>query len=151
VSLSYVFLSFGGLNRVLPNTPWVAVESRVEGADRIYRRTGSAEVGSPVRVFASGLRRIGGGDLSEEVGGTAGDGDGAHVAQLVEHVLGKDEVSGSIPLVGSTRRRRAERGYAGCPAKLKRSAERSGAVIGRDSARRTNDLKLAVRDQETVN
>jgi hypothetical protein len=28
--------------------------------------------------------------------------DWAHVAQLVEHVLGKDEVSGSIPLVGST-------------------------------------------------
>ena len=26
----------------------------------------------------------------------------AHVAQSVEHVLGKDEVSGSIPLVGST-------------------------------------------------
>ena len=26
----------------------------------------------------------------------------APVAQLVEHVLGKDEVSGSIPLVGST-------------------------------------------------
>jgi hypothetical protein len=25
----------------------------------------------------------------------------AHIAQLVEHVLGKDEVSGSIPLVGS--------------------------------------------------
>ena len=25
----------------------------------------------------------------------------AHVAQLVEHVLGKDEVSGSIPLMGS--------------------------------------------------
>jgi hypothetical protein len=31
-----------------------------------------------------------------EVGQTS-----AHVAQLVEHVLGKDEVSGSIPLVGS--------------------------------------------------
>jgi hypothetical protein len=28
----------------------------------------------------------------------------AHVAQLVEHVLGKDEVSGSIPLVGSSLR-----------------------------------------------
>src|SRR4029077_15642954 len=27
----------------------------------------------------------------------------AHVAQLVEHVLGKDEVSGSIPLVSSRR------------------------------------------------
>ena len=26
----------------------------------------------------------------------------AHVAQLVEHVLGKDEVSGSIPLMGSS-------------------------------------------------
>ncbi len=25
----------------------------------------------------------------------------AHVAQLVEHVLGKDEVDGSIPFVGS--------------------------------------------------
>ena len=24
----------------------------------------------------------------------------AHVAQLVEHVLGKDEVTGSIPVVG---------------------------------------------------
>ena len=27
----------------------------------------------------------------------------AHIAQVVEHVLGKDEVSGSIPLVGSSR------------------------------------------------
>ncbi len=26
----------------------------------------------------------------------------AHIAQLVEHVLGKDEVTGSIPVVGST-------------------------------------------------
>ena len=26
----------------------------------------------------------------------------AHVAQLVEHVLGKDEVTGSIPVVGSS-------------------------------------------------
>ena len=25
----------------------------------------------------------------------------AHVAQLAEHILGKDEVSGSIPLMGS--------------------------------------------------
>ena len=28
--------------------------------------------------------------------------DRAHVAQLVEHVLGKDEVTGSIPVVGSS-------------------------------------------------
>ncbi len=26
---------------------------------------------------------------------------GANIAQLVEHVLGKDEVTGSIPVVGS--------------------------------------------------
>ena len=26
----------------------------------------------------------------------------AHIAQSVEHVLGKDEVTGSIPVVGST-------------------------------------------------
>jgi hypothetical protein len=26
----------------------------------------------------------------------------AHVAQSVEHVLGKDEVTGSIPVMGST-------------------------------------------------
>ncbi len=31
----------------------------------------------------------------------AGAGE-AHVAQLVEHVLGKDEVTGSSPVVGST-------------------------------------------------
>ena len=30
----------------------------------------------------------------------------AHVAQLVEHVLGKDEVTGSIPVMGSSRARR---------------------------------------------
>ncbi len=29
----------------------------------------------------------------------------AHVAQLVEHVLGKDEVTGSIPVMGSERTR----------------------------------------------
>lgn len=30
-----------------------------------------------------------------------GDGFWANVAQLVAHILGKDEVGGSIPLVGS--------------------------------------------------
>ena len=30
----------------------------------------------------------------------------AHVAQLVEHVLGKDEVTGSIPVMGSSRAQR---------------------------------------------
>ena len=34
----------------------------------------------------------------------------AYVAQLVEHVLGKDEVSGSIPLVGSSFGREEKQG-----------------------------------------
>jgi hypothetical protein len=29
----------------------------------------------------------------------------AHVAQLVEHILGKDEVTGSIPVVGSRQKK----------------------------------------------
>ena len=33
----------------------------------------------------------------------------AHVAQLVEHVLGKDEVIGSIPIMGSRLNRRRKR------------------------------------------
>jgi hypothetical protein len=32
----------------------------------------------------------------------------AHVAQLAEHVLGKDEVTGSIPVMGSRARGRTE-------------------------------------------
>ena len=38
------------------------------------------------------------GGIGERVGKGRKD---AHVAQSVEHILGKDEVSGSIPLVGS--------------------------------------------------
>ena len=30
-------------------------------------------------------------------------GDNAQIAQLVEHVLGKDEVTGSIPVLGYTK------------------------------------------------
>ncbi len=32
----------------------------------------------------------------------------AHVAQLAEHILGKDEVTGSIPVMGSKRRIRRQ-------------------------------------------
>jgi hypothetical protein len=35
------------------------------------------------------------------IGGDGQPRDQAHVAQLVEHVLGKDEVTGSIPVMGS--------------------------------------------------
>ena len=42
----------------------------------------------------------------------------AHVAQLVEHILGKDEVSGSIPLVGSILATGRDRVVLGLPADL---------------------------------
>ena len=48
---------------------------------------------------------------------------GAHVAQSVEHVLGKDEVTGSIPVVGSSFLRRAGR----CDEEAGESEERRAA------------------------
>ena len=45
---------------------------------------------APVEVESGGYKSV-----------LKSDSKGAHVAQSVEHVLGKDEVSGSIPLVGS--------------------------------------------------
>ena len=42
----------------------------------------------------------------------------AHVAQSVEHVLGKDEVTGSIPVVGS----RIQGGAGGCDEEVGDSA-----------------------------
>jgi large subunit ribosomal protein L33 len=38
--------------------------------------------------------------------------EGAHVAQLVEHFLGKGEVTGSIPVAGSRLKRHSFRGFA---------------------------------------
>ena len=40
--------------------------------------------------------------------GGAGLVTSAHVAQLAEHVLGKDEVTGSIPVIGSSSRNRGD-------------------------------------------
>jgi hypothetical protein len=37
----------------------------------------------------------------------------AHIAQLVEHILGKDEVIGSIPIVGSRERQHPARRKSG--------------------------------------
>ena len=43
-------------------------------------------------------------------GRTYGSPERAHVAQSVEHVLGKDEVTGSIPVVGSRMMRATRKG-----------------------------------------
>jgi hypothetical protein len=52
------------------------------------------------------VRRIRG-DGQERVGFTARSGNSqAHVAQLAEHILGKDEVNSSILFMGSTLRKR---------------------------------------------
>ena len=52
-------------------------------------------------------------------GRTFGSPERAHVAQSVEHVLGKDEVTGSIPVVGSR--------MTGAP-----STEAPAAVVGKE-------------------
>ena len=39
--------------------------------------------------------------MAAQAQGAAGLNGNAHVAQLAEHFLGKEEVSGSIPLMGS--------------------------------------------------
>ena len=56
----------------------------------------------------------------------------AHVAQMAERVLGKDEVSGSIPDMGSIGVRAAGRRGAGAPPS---EASVSSIVMGRSSAR----------------
>ena len=90
-----VFLCFGGLNRVLPKAPqrcWRAVR---EGKTEASSVKGS---GDHFRCPSDkGFLRSAPGRPRRDDGGRRE----AHVAQLVEHVLGKDEVSGSIPLVGS--------------------------------------------------
>ena len=57
-----------------------------------------AETGGAIRPFIIGKRAFAPHVLY------LGSGLNAHVAQLVEHVLGKDEVTGSIPVVGSRTR-----------------------------------------------
>ena len=60
---------------------------------------------SPAPFADSGTRkRVGGRKHTAPVGGGNGRKNGenfAHIAQSVEHFLGKEEVTGSIPVMGS--------------------------------------------------
>ena len=62
-----------------------------------------AETGGAFRPFIIGKRAFAPHVLY------LGSGLNAHVAQLVEHVLGKDEVTGSIPVVSSMNRKEEDR------------------------------------------
>ncbi len=66
----------------------------------------------------------------------------AHVAQSAEHVLGKDEVSGSIPLMGSIRRREqvVTKGYVALSAKS----------VTKQRKRRRHHGEREIRENETA-
>ena len=74
-------------------------------------------------------------------GGRDGNNLRAHVAQLVEHVLGKDEVSGSIPLVGSSLRRSHAEAKAATP-ESRGSGRRRAGLIGYGLAGRESDFDV---------
>ncbi len=56
------------------------------------------------KLAAFGLRRFESSPRHQRYGKMEWNLDFAHVAQLVEHVLGKNGVTGSSPVVGSTGR-----------------------------------------------
>ena len=91
--------AFGGSNPPLSTSfhpVTVAGKNRFpagEGADVILGLGGNSSVGRAL-AFQAGCRGFESRFPLHLLG--------AHVAQLVEHILGKDEVSGSIPLMGST-------------------------------------------------
>ena len=107
--------AFGGSNPPLPTIPWgegfrtertrgnsSAVERQpsklgVAGSNPVSRSivTGAA-CSVPIEGGLSEMRVAAMGDAARDI-----DNRRAHVAQLAEHALGKGEVSGSIPDMGS--------------------------------------------------
>jgi hypothetical protein len=120
--------AFGGSNPPLPTTFDIA-------AARGARRRGTSGNSSAVERQPSKLGVAGSNPVSRSMLGELLDGAGlgpavrgaheesmvtttngrAHVAQLAEHALGKGEVSGSIPDMGSIVERAAGRREAGAP------------------------------------
>ena len=99
--------AFGGSNPPLPTTE--SIETSVRGAQglRSMRGNSSAVERQPSKLGVAGsnpvsrstrFRRLGLGSST----GRKRNVIQAHVAQLAEHALGKGEVSGSIPDMGST-------------------------------------------------
>jgi hypothetical protein len=126
--------AFGGSNPPLPTT-CVSVE-----AAQAARGTGMSGNSSAVERQPSKLGVAGSNPVSRSIVWRAGDGlervntmakGLAHVAQLAEHALGKGEVSGSIPDMGSIVERAAGRRGAGVP-----PSEASVSKIGRVAGRR---------------
>ena len=108
--------AFGGSNPPLPTTVGACAVRRVRGAgrSRVTSNTGgnsSAVERQPSKLGVAGSNPVSRSRLCGPQKMIVGD--RAHVAQTAERVLGKDEVSGSIPDMGSIlvrRRIRAENG-----------------------------------------
>jgi hypothetical protein len=92
--------AFGGSNPPLPTT----IASLTTPTTTIYEMGAGRKRGnsSAVERQPSKLGVAGSNPVSRSIVST---GERAHVAQLVEHALGKGEVSGSIPDMGSRIRR----------------------------------------------
>ncbi len=71
----------------------------VERQPSKLRVAGSNPVSRSIKRRAEGYRGIK--SFGDRATAFLGDGDNAHVAQSAEHILGKDEVTGSIPVMGS--------------------------------------------------
>jgi hypothetical protein len=107
--------AFGGSNPPLPTTPTVLVSGaervarlgprRAQATARNERGNSSAVERQPSKLGVAGSNPVSRSRFRERDERVRRLGGDAHVAQSAERVLGKDEVSGSIPDMGSTRRR----------------------------------------------
>jgi hypothetical protein len=104
--------AFGGSNPPLPTTPAVMVSGAERVAGRGPRRApatkrnncgnSSAVERQPSKLGVAGSNPVSRSRFRERDERVRRLGGDAHVAQSAERVLGKDEVSGSIPDMGST-------------------------------------------------
>ena len=105
-TVNLLALAFGGSSPPLPTTSWVVEPAWNRGtkrrrSGRFWRASGnsSAVERQPSKLGVAGSNPVS--RSSRQVGSADAAIGRAHVAQLAERVLGKDEVSGSIPDMGS--------------------------------------------------
>jgi hypothetical protein len=112
--------AFGGSNPPLPTTFWVVEAARNRRVERASGNSSAVER-QPSKLGVAGSNPVS--RSSRQVGSDGTARRRAHVAQSAERVLGKDEVSGSSPDMGSiftlligihenSQRRRARDGQA---------------------------------------
>jgi hypothetical protein len=105
-TVNLLALAFGGSSPPLPTTLWMVEVAwnrawRGRKSSRLWRASGnsSAVERQPSKLGVAGSNPVS--RSSRQVGSVDTAIGRAHVAQLAERVLGKDEVSGSSPDMGS--------------------------------------------------